>query len=234
MKPVKQLRVFWLIWIVYKLDDSYGFDWPAIKLASMILLLAVVSSAALFWLSHTYNQHLTNINALKRQTLLELQQQAEAIQSSNQIVRSDYLQDYALLVQRQFYTETKNWSFEERLLHLRDYAMRLLSEARTEFELFTADWYISERNQRYILERLPATIGNEISITQLNLSLTSLHEGHIFATLDKFYAQPLEGLLNLNSCTLKQLSPIDIENANKAYLQADCSLNWYVAVRNPS
>lgn len=213
---------------MYEAPETH-FDWRAISKATIVFIMSTLFSVGLLWGSDGYFQYMKDWKQQQDDKLLETKKKFKDVQSSLDIVQQDYLTDYNALVQRKFYTETSNISFEEQLLELRDYTMRTVDKAKLDFQLFAADWHISEKSEHYLLNWMTNTPGCRILESHISLTLASLHEGHILKFLDRFYSNPPEGIFNLKSCDINQLAPIQIDNVSKPYFQANCTFSWYIA-----
>ncbi len=213
---------------MYENSES-KFDWQAIHKAAILFSLSLIISISLTWGSYAYFDYIEDWRQQREQHLVRVARKFEDVQNSMEIVQKDYLKDYAALVRKQFYSETV--SFEEQLLQLGDYTKQLVDKSKLDLQLFSADWHINEKSNDYTLDWLSHTPNCQILETSINVSLASLHEGHILKMLDRFYSHLPNGLLNLKFCEIKQLSPIEVNNVSKPYFKADCTFSWYVTRR---
>ncbi|MCV6636336.1 hypothetical protein [Candidatus Albibeggiatoa sp. nov. NOAA] len=213
---------------MYEASEPH-FDWQAISKAIILFILSIAISTGLLWGSIVYFQHIEDWKQQQDNDLVNVKQKLKDVQNSLDIVQQDYLKDYEQLVSRQFYSETAPISFEERLLDLRDYTMRIVDKAKLDLQLFAANWNISEKSNEYTLSWITNTPDSQIMESNVNLNLASLHEGHILKFLDRFYSNLPDGLFNLKSCEITQLSPVQMDNVSKPYFQANCTFSWYIA-----
>jgi len=212
-----------------QIDSEPQFDWQAISKATILFILSCIMSIGLVWGSYAYFVSITGWKQKLDNQLQEVKKTYGDVQSSLDIVQQDYLSDYDALVEQQFYVESESVSFEEQLLELRDYTMRIVDKTKLDFQLFAADWHISEKSNEYRLNWMTNTPNCRILATEVHVSLASLHEGHILKSIDRFYGQPPSSLFNLKSCEMSQLSPIQIDNVSKPYFEANCIFSWYLA-----
>jgi len=210
-------------------DSEPHFDWQVISRAATLFTLSILISIGMIWGSYAYFQYIEDWKQQQDRQLADVKKKFKDVESSLDIVQQDYLKDYETLVQRQFYTEEQNISFEEQLLELRDYTMRIVDKTKLDLQLFAADWHINEKSDEYSLSWMVNTPNCKILETHLNVELASLHEGHILKFLDRFYSHPPNGLFNLKSCNIMQLSPIQMDNVSKPYFKANCTFSWFIA-----
>jgi hypothetical protein len=210
-------------------DSNAHFDWQVISKAMILFALSSVMSIGLIWGSYAYSQYMEDWKQQQNINLTEVKKKFKDVQSSLDIVQQDYLKDYNILVQRQFYTETDNISFEEQLLELRDYTMQIVDKTKLDLQLFAADWHINEKSAPYLLNWMTNTANCNILESNLHINLASLHEGHILKFLERFYSQLPQGLFNLKLCEINQLAAIQMDNVSKPYFQANCTFSWYIA-----
>lgn len=211
-----------------QLDSKPQFDWQAISKAILLLAFSLIISIGLIWGSYVYFDTVNDWKQKQDSQLEAVQKTFKDVQSSLDIVQQDYLTDYDALAKQRFYVDTATISFEEQLLELRDYTMRIVDKTKLDFQLFAADWSISEKSDEYRLNWMSNTPNCHVLATDVRISLASLHEGYILKAIDRFYSQPPKSLFNLKQCDIVQLSPIQTDNVSKPYFEADCVFSWYL------
>lgn len=187
-------------------------DWPVLQGAIIVFMISILISGT--WVGATWYY--------SERMLLEHNRQKNLFQNiSNQYLAVD--QEEKLI--RQYYPEfiklhDKGIIGQERRLSW----LETLRSAGENMKL-PALRYGIESQSRFVPDYSVNTGSFQIYSSSMKLNVDLLHEGDLKKLLDTLSTEA-PGIYNVSKCMLRRSGEINIENANKGNISAECELRW--------
>jgi hypothetical protein len=205
--------------------DTIPLEWSALSSALIGLILSLVIGGGIIGTSYQYRQQMDTWLRQQRNSFNQIETDYSRIQEALEIVDSLYLDKFYQLEQEGFFLNRINLNTNEPHLKMLNDIKALISQVHP----FVANYELSSKNI-YQVPDLYVEDQFKTYETQLILKLTLLHEGDMLNLIRAIEIHQFTGLFNLQQCDTKRLSKvIDVKDVSKAYLEVNCTLNWYIS-----
>lgn len=197
-------------------------DWAAILAPILILAISIIFMILVIFEIQQYNQYLNSLKQRQIHQFKTVDAEYKHLKQISYLIKNNYLNKFH---------ELRNTGFlKKKIANIQTQRLQLFSKIETTLKkqpLITAHYAVSETKAD------PTQKSITIYETQLILKLGILHEGNLLKTIEAIVALPIQGLLNLNKCSLKPLTEkINLTKTSEAYFEANCVFYWYFATLN--
>ncbi len=206
-------------------DSKASLEWSTLSGALIVLSLSLSISAVLVVSSYQYRNYIERWTRQQRSDFNKIETEYSQVQEALEIVDNLYLDKFYQLEKEGFFLNRLNINLEAARPKMLDDIKAILSK----LPLFSANFEVSGKQ---IYEVLDLFVAPEFKTyeTQLVLKFSLLHEGDMLNLIKAMEFHNFTGLTNLQQCDIQRLNKsIDVKEVSKPYLDANCTLMWYVS-----
>ena len=205
--------------------DTVPLEWSALSNALIGLIISLVIGGGLIGTTYQYRQQMDVWLRQQRNGFNQIETDYSRIQEALEIVDNLYLDKFYQLEQDKFFLNRINLNTDEPHLKMLNDIKALISQVHP----FLANYELSSK-KIYQVPDLLVEDQFKAYETQLILKLTLLHEGDMLDLIKAIEIHRFTGLFNLRKCDIRRLNKvIDVKDVSKAYLEVNCTLNWYIS-----
>jgi hypothetical protein len=212
-----------------KLDKiAMKIDWSVCSYAIVVLLMSLLVSGGFIFITYEYVSELRTWEEHQQQVLANTEKKYREVEESVAVLTPADYNQFNQLIARGFFKMAPEITLEEVLLEVTEQVKTTLDSILPHLKIPSVKWKFASQQIHYDMPQLKTEV--QVYRMPLTLELGILHEADVLNLLQQVEMQKNIGLMNVQSCEIKRLSDtIVVTKVDKAYFEALCVLNWFVA-----